>query len=32
MRDLGIADGQDAIREKLERILAGRMGYTVVRQ
>lgn len=31
MRDLGITDSRDAIREKLERILAGRMGYTVVR-
>lgn len=31
MRDLGITDSRDAIRAKLERILAGEMGYTVVR-
>lgn len=31
MRDLGITESRDAIRAKLERILAGEMGYTVVR-
>lgn len=30
MRDLGIADGHEVVREKLGRILAGQMGYTVV--
>ncbi|HEX7028743.1 MAG TPA: lipoyl(octanoyl) transferase LipB [Gammaproteobacteria bacterium] len=31
MRDLGIADSRDTVREKLARILARQMGYTVVR-
>jgi lipoyl(octanoyl) transferase len=31
MRDLGITDSRDTVREKFARILAGQMGYTVVR-